>query len=213
MVWPKASTLLLGVSLVLSGTVVTRGSSATTSDSSEECHTYGNCKDPESVLKGIINIPENYDALFKAFHHTNHRNPTYVILTYALNRTTVPASECSSRYGSGVIPGNPTNSSLQSWIWTTSPIHAIVSPFALVEFGLFTPWISYSLLKPKQSYSLLTLHTSACVAVPYHFSHCDGEGRSNDDCGAYILASVTTVVSVHVYTGTCTIGGMAFSIT
>lgn len=196
MVLPKNYSLIITVVvLVLVGT----GLNSHPSDSSEECHIYGYCEDPEAVLKGIIGLPENYNALFKAFHHTNHRNPTYVILSYALNRTSIPEFECSSMYGSGVIPGNRGNSSLQSWIWTTSPVHTVVNPFALVEFGLFTPWISYSLLKPNQAYSLLALHTSACVAVPYHFSFCNRTGRkSEDDCGEYILASVTTVVSVHV---------------
>lgn len=196
MVLPKIHKLTPVIFLVMVGTAVKGGTSlnAQPSDSSEECHVFGNCGDPEEVLKGIINLPENYNSLFKAFHHTNHRNPTYVIITYALNTTSI---ECSNMYGSGEIPGNHGNSSLQSWIWTTSPVHAVVNPFALVEFGLLTPWISYSLVKTKQVYSLLALHTSACIAVPYHFSSCDGasRSRSGDDCAAYILASVTTVVS------------------
>ncbi len=199
MVLPKSYKLSPVVFLFLVGMSLKRGNSLNLhrSDSNEECDVFGICEDPEMVLKGIINLPENYNSLFKAFHHTNHRNPPYIILFYVLNTTHFPASECGNMYGNGEIPGNHDTSLLQNWIWTTSPIHTIVNPFAIVEFGLFTPWISYSLIKPHQVHSHFALHTSACIAVPYYFSSsCDGAGgRSREDCGAYILASVTTVVS------------------
>ena len=198
MVSPKYYKLSPVVFLFIVGMSVNGGNSLNVhlSDSNEECNVFGNCQDPEIVLKGIINLPENYNSLIKAFHHTNHRNPTYIILTYALNTTHFPASECGNMYGNGEIPGNHDTSLLQNWIWTTSPIHTIVNPFAIVEFGLFTPWISYSLIRPHQVHSHFALHTSACIAVPYYFSFCDGvNGRSREDCAAYILASVTTVVS------------------
>ena len=155
------------------------------------CTTYELCDDPDQLLIGVFNILENNRELHGTFDHINHRPPPYVLVTYALNATTFPLP-CDSVYGSGLIPAtvegyNKKGYQLESWIWTTSPIHAVASPFTIVEFGLFTPWISYELLFPRKSFSLMSVHGGVCIALPYQLSN-DHERKT------YNLASVTSRV-------------------
>ena len=134
------------------------------------------CDDPDEILMGIFHNDANRQRLHKTFDHINHRPPPYVLVTYALNTSTFPFP-CDSIYGSGLLPGIRTAASKENnhsqkhqfevWIWSTSPIHFIVSPFILVEFGLFTPWISYDVIYPNKSFSLVSDHGSVCVALPY----------------------------------------------
>ena len=159
-------------------------------ESSKCCTESQMCDDPDQILIGIFESCDNYKRLHKAFDHINRRPPPYIIVTYALNTTTFPLP-CDSIYGSGVLPGiatkyNQKHHEFEVWIWSTSPIHLMISPFLLVEFGMFYPLISYDVVFPNTSYSLAAIHGNVCLTIPFQMSK---------DKRAKNLAIVTSQVS------------------
>lgn len=111
---------------------------------------------------------KNKEQLQKAFNPSNFASSDLVYIYYIINTGKLLPPECTqTQFQTKYLPllkdavGLRGNGSVTLMVWTSTPVHMLVPPFAIQEFGL----CSFPLSSPTATRIPLYSPRSACILV------------------------------------------------